>query len=220
VSDLWEVLVRHLPEFRSGFLVTLQLVAISLAIALSVGTIVGGLRAAPGRWGRWLGALYVEFFRNTPLLVLLYIAYLGLLDEGVRISPLLAATASLGLYTAAYVAETIRSGVFSVSRGQIEASLSMGMTHRQTLRHVVIPQAIRTVIPPLGSLVIAMIKNSAIIGVALGLADDLLKEARQINSRTFQTNEVFFWAAVGYLLLTVTATFAVRYLERRLAVRR
>ncbi|MEX2459274.1 MAG: amino acid ABC transporter permease [Actinomycetota bacterium] len=220
MSDLWEVLVRHFPEFRSGFLVTLELVAISLVIALGVGTVVGALRAAPSRWGRWLGGLYVELFRNTPLLVLLYIAYLGLLDEGINVSPLAAGTASLGLYTAAYVAETIRSGVFSVSRGQIEASLSMGMTHRQTLRHVVIPQAIRTVIPPLGSLVIAMIKNSAIIGVALGLADDLLKEARQINARTFQTNEVFFWAAVGYLMLTVTATFAVRYLERHLAVRR
>jgi len=76
------------------------------------------------------------------------------------------------------------------------------------------------VIPPLGSLIIAMIKNSAIIGVVLALADDLLKQARLINSRTFQTNEVFFWAAVGYLLLTVTTTFAVRSLERRLVVRR
>jgi ABC-type amino acid transport system permease subunit len=79
---------------------------------------------------------------------------------------------------------------------------------------------VRSVIPPLGSLVIAMIKNSAIIGVTFALADDLLKEARLVNSRTFQTNEIFFWAAVGYLLLTVSATFAVRALERRLVVRR
>jgi His/Glu/Gln/Arg/opine family amino acid ABC transporter permease subunit len=220
VSDLWEVLVQHFPEFRSGFLVTLKLVAISLAIAMGVGTIVGALRAAPTRWVRWLGGLYVEFFRNVPLLVLLFISYLGLRRAGVQVGELVAATAALGLYTAAYVAETIRSGVFSVSKGQIEASLSMGMTSRQTLRHVVIPQAVRTVIPPLGSLVIAMIKNSAIIGAALALADDLLKEARQINARTLQTNEVFFWAGVGYLLLTITATFAIRYLERRLAIRR
>ncbi len=220
MSDLWDVLVRHFPEFRSGFLVTLKLVAISLAIALAVGTIVGALRAAPTRWVRWLGGLYVEFFRNIPLLVLLTIAFAGLRRAGIGISPLVAATASLGLYTAAYVAEAIRSGVFSVSKGQIEASLSMGMTSRQTLRHVVVPQAVRTVIPPLGSLVIAMIKNSAIIGAALALADDLLKEARQINARTFQTNEVFFWAGVGYLLLTITATVAIRYLERRLAIRR
>jgi ABC-type amino acid transport system permease subunit len=131
-----------------------------------------------------------------------------------------AGTASLGLYTAAYVAETIRSGVFAVGRGQIDAGLSLGFPYRKVLSQIVIPQAVRSVIPPLGSLIIAMIKNSAIIGAAFALADDLLKEARLVSSKTFLYNEVFFWAAIGYLLLTVTATFAVRALERRLVVRR
>jgi aspartate/glutamate/glutamine transport system permease protein len=220
MSDLWEVLTRHFPEFRSGFLVTVQLVAVSFVIAVVVGLVIGALRVAPIRWVRLLGGLYVEFFRNIPLLVLLYISYLGLRRAGIEIGPWVAGTASLGLYTAAYVAETVRSGVFAVGKGQIEAGLSLGFPYRKVLSQIVIPQAVRSVIPPLGSLVIAMIKNSAIIGVALGLADDLLKQARLINSRTFQTNEVFFWAAVGYLILTVTATFAVRSLERRLIVRR
>ena len=220
MSDLWEVLLRHFPEFRSGFLVTVQLVAVSFVIAVVVGLVIGALRVTPVRWVRLLGGLYVEFFRNIPLLVLLYISYLGLRRAGVEIGPWVAGTASLGLYTAAYVAETVRSGVFAVGKGQIEAGLSLGFPYRKVLSQIVIPQAVRSVIPPLGSLVIAMIKNSAIIGVALGLADDLLKQARLINSRTFQTNEVFFWAAVGYLILTVTATFAVRSLERRLVVRR
>ena len=220
MSGLWEVLIRHFPEFRSGFLVTVQLVAVSFVIAVGVGLVIGAFRVAPVRWVRLLGGLYVEFFRNIPLLVLLYIFYLGLRRAGVEIGPWVAGTASLGLYTAAYVAETVRSGVFAVGKGQIEAGLSLGFPYRKVLSQIVIPQAVRSVIPPLGSLVIAMIKNSAIIGVALGLADDLLKQARLINSRTFQTNEVFFWAAVGYLMLTVTATFAVRILERRLIVRR
>ncbi len=220
MSDLWEVLIRHFPEFRSGFLVTVQLVAVSFVIAVVVGLVIGALRVTPVRWVRLLGGLYVEFFRNIPLLVLLYISYLGLRRAGIEIGPWVAGTASLGLYTAAYVAETVRSGVFAVGKGQIEAGLSLGFPYRKVLSQIVIPQAVRSVIPPLGSLVIAMIKNSAIIGVALGLADDLLKQARLINSRTFQTNEVFFWAAVGYLMLTVTATFAVRSLERRLIVRR
>jgi His/Glu/Gln/Arg/opine family amino acid ABC transporter permease subunit len=220
MSDLWEVLLRHFPEFRSGFLVTVQLVAVSFVIAVVVGLVIGALRVTPIRWARLLGGLYVEFFRNIPLLVLLYISYLGLRRAGIEIGPWVAGTASLGLYTAAYVAETVRSGVFAVGKGQIEAGLSLGFPYRKVLSQIVIPQAVRSVIPPLGSLVIAMIKNSAIIGVALGLADDLLKQARLINSRTFQTNEVFFWAAVGYLILTVTATFAVRSLERRLVVRR
>jgi His/Glu/Gln/Arg/opine family amino acid ABC transporter permease subunit len=220
MNEFWEVLIRHFPEFRSGFLVTLQLVAVAFVIAMGVGLLVGALRVAPVRWVRFVGGVYVEFFRNIPLLVLLFISFLGLRRAGIGIGPRVAGTASLGLYTAAYVAETVRSGVFTVGKGQIEAGLSLGLTYRKVLANVVLPQAVRSVIPPIGSLVIAMVKNSAIIGAALALADDLLKRARLINSQTFQTNEVFFWAAAGYLIITVTATFTVRYLERRLTVRR
>lgn len=220
MSELWGVLTRHFPEFLSGFLVTCRLVAISFLIAMGVGTIVAAFRVAPSKALNRIGTLYVETFRNVPLLVLLFISYAGLLRAGVPITPLLAGTASLGLYTAAYVAEAIRSGVFAVGKGQIDASLSLGFTYRETLQKIVFPQAFRTVIPPLGNLIIALIKNSAIIGVALGLADDLLKQARLINSVTLQTTEVFFWAAVGYLVLTIPATFLVRFLEQRLAIRR
>lgn len=220
MSDLWEVLVRHFPEFRSGFFTTCRIVASSFVIAMVVGAFVGTLRAAPSKWLQRVGGVYVETFRNVPLLVLLFISFAGLRRAGIPISPFLAGTASLGLYTAAYVAEALRSGVFAVGKGQREASLALGLTSRQTLTKIVMPQAFRTVIPPLGNLIIAMIKNSAIVGVSLGLADDLLKEARIINSATFQTNEVFFWAAVGYLLLTIPATFLVRYLEARYAIRR
>jgi ABC-type amino acid transport system permease subunit len=118
------------------------------------------------------------------------------------------------------VAEVLRSGVFSVSKGQIEASLSLGFTYGETLRRIVLPQAFRTVISPLGSLTIAMIKNSAIIGVSLLALPDLLKQARIVQARTFQTDEAFFWAAVGYLLLTGAVTLAIRDLERRFAIRR
>lgn len=218
--ELWGVLVDHFPQFRDGFLVTLGLVSVSFVIAVVVGTFIAALRVQPIKPLRWIGTVYVEFFRNIPLLVLLFIAFAGLRRAGVNIGPFAAGTGSLGLYTAAYVAEAIRSGVFAVGQGQIEASLSMGFTYPQTLRKIVLPQAIRTVIPPLGNLTIAMIKNSAIIGVALGLAQDLLKEARIINSNTFQTNEVFFWAAVGYLIMTVSATLTVRRLEHRLVIRR
>ncbi len=171
-------------------------------------------------WLQRLGGVYVETFRNVPLLVLLFISYAGLRRAGVPIDPWLAGTASLGLYTAAYVAEVLRSGVFSVSKGQVEAALSLGLTYRQTLAKNVLPQAFRTVISPLGSLVIAMIKNSAIVGVSLLALGDLLHQARLVNSRTFATDEVFFWAAVGYLLLTGTATLAFRALERRYAIHR
>jgi His/Glu/Gln/Arg/opine family amino acid ABC transporter permease subunit len=220
MSELWEVLREHFPEFSSGFFVTVRIVAIAFVIAIVVGTLVAALRVAPSTWLQRLGGVYVETFRNIPLLVLLFISFAGLRRAGVPISPWVAGTASLGLYTAAYVAEALRSGVFAVSKGQIEASLSLGFTYPQTLRKIVLPQAFRTVIPPLASLTIAMIKNSAIVGVSLLALPDLLKEARIVQSRTFQTDEAFFWAAVGYLLLTASATLVFRSLERRFAIRR
>jgi His/Glu/Gln/Arg/opine family amino acid ABC transporter permease subunit len=220
MGDLISVLTDNLDEFLTGFWVTVRLVAFSFVIAMVVGTLVAAFRIAPNQWLQRLGGVYVEVFRNTPLLVLLFIAFAGLRRAGVDIGPWAAGIASLGLYTAAYVAEALRSGVFSVSKGQVEAARSLGFSYVQTQRRVVFPQAFRTVISPLGSLIIAMIKNSAIIGVSLLALPDLLKQARVVSSRTFETNEAFFWAAVGYLLLTVLATFAVRTLEKRYAIHR
>jgi His/Glu/Gln/Arg/opine family amino acid ABC transporter permease subunit len=210
----------HFDAFASGFWVTVRLVGVSFAIAMTVGTLIAALRVAPSPWLNRIGGLYVELFRNVPLLVLLFISFAGLRRAGVDINAWVAGTGSLGLYTGAYVAEALRSGVFSVGKGQIEASLSLGMSYRKTLRHIVLPQAFRTVISPLGSLIIAMIKNSAIIGVSLLALPDLLKQARIVSSQTFQTDESFFWAAVGYLLLTGAATLLIRGLERRYAIRR
>lgn len=220
MAELWDVLTEHFSEFSSGFGVTVRLVAISFVVAMVVGTLVAALRVAPLKPLNWVGGVYVELFRNTPLLVLLFISYAGLRRAGLPIDAWVAGTASLGLYTAAYVAEALRSGVFAVGKGQIDASLSLGLDYPRTLRYIVLPQAFRTVIPHLGSLIIAMIKNSAIIGVSLLALPDLLHQARLVNSRTFQTNEAFFWAAVGYLILTGLATVAVRRLETRYAIRR
>jgi putative glutamine transport system permease protein len=206
--------------YLSGFSVTVRLVVISFVIAMVVGTLVAALRIAPSTWLQRVGGVYVETFRNVPLLVLLFISFAGLRRAGVNVDAWVAGTASLGLYTAAYVAEALRSGVFSVSKGQIEAALSLGYTYSQALRRVVFPQAFRTVISPLGSLIIAMIKNSAIIGVSLLALGDLLKNARIYQSRTFETNEAFLWAAVGYLVLTVAATITIRALEKRYAIHR
>jgi His/Glu/Gln/Arg/opine family amino acid ABC transporter permease subunit len=217
---LVDVLTDHWSEFSTGFWVTVRLVVISFGIAMVVGTLVAALRIAPVKWLQRIGGIYVEVFRNIPLLVLLFISFAGLRRGGVDINAWVAGTASLGLYTAAYVAEALRSGVFSVGKGQIEASLSLGFSYAETLRRIVLPQAFRTVISPLGSLTIAMIKNSAIIGVSLLALPDLLKQARIVQARTFETDETFFWAAVGYLLLTGTVTWAIRILERRFAIRR
>jgi glutamate transport system permease protein len=220
MTRLWEVLTQYFPEFAAGFWVSVQLIAVSLVIAMVAGLVVVGLRVAPVRALRWIGGVYVEALRNTPLLVLLIIAYAGLRRAGFDIQRWPAATACLGLYTGAYVAEAIRSGVFAVGRGQIDAALAMGLSYRQALTKIVLPQAIRTVIPPLGNIIIAMIKNSAVIGISLLAITDLLKVGRNIQNANGRTTETFFWVAIGYLLLTIPATIIVKRLERRLAVRR
>jgi His/Glu/Gln/Arg/opine family amino acid ABC transporter permease subunit len=215
-----EILTDHFDQFASGLWVTIRLVLASFVVALVLGTVVAALRVSPSRSLQKLGTVYVEIFRNTPLLVLLFIAFAGVRRAGLDVDAWTAGIVSLGVYTSAYVAEALRSGVTAVSRGQIEAGLSLGFTYPAVLRRIVLPQAFRTVIPPLGSITIAMIKNSAIVGASLLALPDLLKEARIVNSNTFQTTEAFFWAAVGYLLLTVTATAVFRGLESRYAIRR
>jgi glutamate transport system permease protein len=215
-----DVLTENLDAFASGLWVTTRLVLASFFVALVLGTVVAALRVSPSAGLRTVGAVHVEIFRNTPLLVLLFISYAGLRRAEVDISAWTAGIASLGVYTSAYVAEALRSGVTAVSRGQIEAGLSLGFSYPAVLRQIVLPQAFRTVIAPLGSVTIAMVKNSAIIGASLLALPDLLKAARIVNSNTFQTTESFFWAAVGYLLLTATATVAFRALESRYAIHR
>src|SRR5680860_267274 len=156
MSGLWEVLVRHFPQFLSGFVVTIQLVAAAFVVAVVLGVVVAGLRVQPLPPLRLAGTIYVEFFRNIPLLVLLFIAFAGLRRAGLDISRFAAGAGSLGLYTAAYVAEAIRSGVFAVGQGQIDAALSLGFTYPRTLRMIVQP------LPPLrlaGTIYVEFFRN-------------------------------------------------------------
>ena len=217
-----DILTDNTGEWSSGFWLTVRIVVISFLIAMVVGTLIAAFRVAPNRVLQSIGGVYVEFFRNIPLLVLLFILFYGLREDpgpDVPISGIQAGMLGLGLYTAAYVAEAIRSGVFSVSKGQIEASLSLGLTYAATMRRIILPQAIRTVISPIGSLIIAMVKNSAVVGVAVARTD-LLKTGRVLNSRTFETEASFFWAGVGYLVITGLVTLAIRLLENRYAIKR
>ncbi len=220
MTELWEVLSEHFPEFSSGLWVSTRLVVASFLIAMTVGTLVAALRIAPVRWLNWVGSVYVEVFRNIPLLVLLFIAFSGFPRAGVSVGQWAAGIGCLGLYTAAYIAEALRSGVFAVGKGQVEAALSLGLTYPRTMRLIILPQAFRTVIPALGSLVLAMIKNSAIVGGSLVALPDLLNQTRRIASDTGQFNEVFFWGAAGFLFLTLTTTLLFRYLEHRFQIRR
>lgn len=220
MSELWGVLADNFPEFANAWSITLRICLISFAIAMGAGLVIAALRIAPTPLLRGIGTFYVETFRNTPLLVLLLLAFAGLRRAGLPLGQWEAATLSLGLYTGAYIAEAIRSGVFAVGKGQIEAGLSIGFTYRKTVTKIVLPQAIRTVIPPIGNIMIAMIKNSAIIGGSIIAITDLMKYGRNLQNANAKTTATFFWVAVGYLLLTIPATYVVQALEKKLAVRR
>lgn len=212
------VLVEHAGMLAGGYGRTVLLVAVSFVASLAIGTFVASLRLSPVPVVPALARAQVEIFRNVPLLVLMQVFWLGLGSIGIRLSPFMAAALALSLYTGAYVAEAIRAGVATVGPGQRDAAQAIGLGFVATLRHVILPQAFRAVIPPLGNLFIAMIKNSAIAS-AIAYAE-LLYVSEIINGRTFRTFEVFTGVLIGYLSLTLPAGAAVRRLERRLEIKR
>jgi aspartate/glutamate/glutamine transport system permease protein len=212
------VLVEHAGMLASGYGRTVQLVAVSFVASLVIGTFVASVRLSPVPVVPGLARAQVEFFRNVPLVILMGLFWFGLGSIGIRLSPFVAAALALSLYTGAYVSEAIRAGVATVGAGQRDAAQAIGLGFVGTMRHVILPQAIRAVIPPLGNLFIAMIKNSAIAS-SIAFAE-LLYVSQILDSRTFRTFEIFTGVLIGYLTLTIPAGAAVRRLERRLEIKR
>jgi putative glutamine transport system permease protein len=213
------------PElFFGGLWVTVQISALGLAGALILGTIAALMRTAPIRPLRWLGAAYVEFFRNTPLVVHLFFLFLGLPLIGFRFSTdtfesiFRAAVTGMALYHGAYVAEVVRGGLLGVDKGQIEAARTLGLSYAQMLRYVQLPQTFRAVIPPIGNIAIALVKNTSLAST-IGVTE-LLFAAEIVESRTFRAEEAFAAATLLYLLLTIPLGITVNVLERRLLVAR
>jgi His/Glu/Gln/Arg/opine family amino acid ABC transporter permease subunit len=199
-----------------GYRNTLYLVGVAFAASLILGTFVATIRMVPVPILPSLARAEVELFRNTPLLVQMSFFLLGLGSIGLRLSIFTAAAISLSLYTGAYVTEVVRSGIASVGAGQMEAARSLGMGFWRMMRLIVLPQAFRTVIPPMGNLMIAMVKNSA-IAAAIGFPE-LLQNANRVNTYTFRTFEVFTGALVAFLSITLPLSYAVSFLERRLRI--
>lgn len=208
------VIAQNLPFLLAGLAITLQLALLAMLLALALGVVFGILRIAPLAPLRALGTAYVEFFRNTPLLIQMYFAFFGLPWLGVRLPGFQAAFLALGVYTGAFVAEVVRAGILAVSRGQIEAARSLGLSYGQMMRYVVLPQAFATTVPPLGNLAIALTKNTSIASAIA--VPDVMYNGNILNSRTFATYEVFGAVAAGYLALTVPLSFLVGWAERHL----
>jgi glutamate/aspartate transport system permease protein len=197
-------------------------------IALTLGSIVGTLRTTPNRWVVTLGNAYVEFFRNIPLLVQMFLWYFVLpeilpraLGESMKQMPppwgsFVPALLCLGFYTSARVAEQVRAGIQSLPRGQHMAGTALGHTLAQTYRYILLPQAFRIILPPLTSEFMNIMKNSS-VALTIGLVE-LTARARAIQEFSFQVFEAFTAATVIYVAVTLIVVFGMRWVERKVQV--
>jgi glutamate transport system permease protein len=212
------VVFDNLDVFLLGMWRTLELSVISFGAAMVLGTLVAALRVSPVPPLRWASTTYIELVRNTPLLVLMFIMVFGVPSIGFTFSYYASAIIVLSAYTGTFVSETVRSGINAVSSGQAEAARALGLTFPQTLRLVVMPQALRTVVAPLGGIFIALLKNSS-LAVAINVPE-LAGAAESVGTATASFIPAFLGAAVAYLMLTVPSGVAVTWLERRVAIKR
>ncbi|MCE4946837.1 MULTISPECIES: amino acid ABC transporter permease [Streptomyces] len=213
------VLLDYLPEFRDGFLGTLAITASAALLALVLGVLIAGFRVSPVPPLRVFGTAWVTVLRNTPLTLLFLVAFFvvpQIIFQGA--SPYVLGTLALGFYTSSFVCEAVRSGISTVPLGQAEAARSLGMSFSQTLRLIVLPQATRTVIPPLSSIIIALTKNSAIAG-AFGYGE-LFNVSKLLNDKGYAIAWIFLWTALAYLVITFAISGLFRLLERRMGVAR
>lgn len=233
------VLVDHFDVFASGLWLTFQLCLLSAIGALILGTIVAVMRISPVPPLRWVGTAYVTVFRNCPLTIVFFFAAFGLpalgsngdflripglttlfTRLGVDIPYFRFAIIALSVYTGAFVCEAIRSGINAVPPGQAEAARAIGLTFTQNLRFVVLPQAWKAAIVPLGSVIIAMIKNSALAGF-FGLVGDLSNSGVNLTSALGEPIiPVFIGVSIGFLIMTAPLGILLDRIERRRAVAR
>jgi putative glutamine transport system permease protein len=183
---------------------------IALLCSFILGTLLAVMRIAPVKPLNWIGTAYVEFFRNIPVLVIVFFTFLAGNFGGMT-----AGTIGLTIYTASFIAEAIRAGIMSVPKGQMEAARSTGLTYGQAMRMVILPQAIKIVIPPLGNQFINLVKNSSLLAVVAG--EDLMYQGDLISAKTFVTFDTYVFVALFYLILTIPLSLGVGFLEKRLA---
>ncbi len=218
-----DILARY--DIVGAFVTTIQLSLLAIVGSLILGTIVVVLRVSPVPLLQWIGAGYVNLIRNTPLTLLMVFSILGLtyilgisLADDVKTNAFRWAVVMLSVYHATYVCEALRSGVNTIPLGQAEAARSIGLTFSQSLREVMLPQAFRGSIAPLGSAIIALIKNSTVAAM-IGVSEAANLMAVIVENETGSL-PVFFLFAIGFVILTLPLGFGMTRLSEKWAVRR
>ena len=225
----WVVLIlqKYWPKFLQGAGLTLYIALIGTVIGFAIGLVIGVIRTIPIRKNdnifkkilfrilNFILAVYIEIFRGTPMIVQAMVIYYGLMEGfNIDLSPLSAAIFIVSINTGAYMSEIVRGGIDSVDKGQYEAASSVGMTHRQTMLYVIIPQAIRNILPATSNEFVINIKDTSVLNVIA--VSELFYVSKDIKGALFRTFEVFFITCVVYFIMTFTITRILKYIERRI----
>ncbi len=209
------LLTNNWSAFINGFGWTLLSSVLALFFSLIIGSLFAILEVVPNKFLRIVGNVYVEIFRNIPLLVITMFFYLVIPLYVVKINGFTAGTIGLTIYTSAFIAETVRAGINSVDVGQMEAARSQGMNFWKAMRYIVLPQAFKLVIPPLGNQFVNLVKNSSVLAFVAGF--DLMYQGNAIASQTFDTVNTYLIVGAFYLIITLPISYYMRYLEKKLA---
>lgn len=193
-----------------GLVVTFQITIVSMTFALILGLVAGLGRTATNSFFNILTSLYVEVIRGIPLLAQLFWIYYAM-SRFIRLGPQVSAVLGLSICYGAYIGETFRAGIQSIPKGQMEAARALGLTRGQAMRYVIIPQAVRVILPPVGNEFIAMLKDSSLVSVLA--ISDMLRRGREYASRTFAYFETYTLVALVYLLVTLIFSRVVYYIE-------
>ncbi|MFF8864571.1 MULTISPECIES: ectoine/hydroxyectoine ABC transporter permease subunit EhuD [unclassified Streptomyces] len=210
----WNAVSDFMPDFWKGLLVTLQAVALGSLLSFSLGLVWTLLMRTPTRWVRWPVGVVTEFVRNTPLLVQLFFLFYVLPEWGLTFSALATGVFAIGLHYSTYTMQVYRAGIEAVPAGQWEAATALNLPLARTWTAVILPQAIRRVVPALGNYVISMLKDTPLLMVITVL--EMLGHARLFSQEHFQFTEPLTVIGVAFILISYLASLLMRALERRL----
>lgn len=211
----FDIIIDYLPLFLKGTLLTLGLTMAGIALGVIIGLFIGLGKMANRLWIRMPFVWYVNAFRGTPFLVQILLIHFGVVPLFMSpANPIVSAIIALSLNSAAYIAEIFRAGIQSIDKGQMEAARSLGMTHRQAMKLVILPQAFKRMIPPLGNEFIVLLKESSLAAVIT--APEIMYWGRAMAGQYYRVWEPYLAAAFIYLILTMSLSFLLNRLERRL----
>lgn len=208
--------VESIPTYWQGLLVTLELTVVGLLMGFGLGLLSALGRVYGGKWVRSLAIGYIEILRGTPLLVQLFLVYYGLPGLGITLSRMLSAFLALGLNSGAYQAEYLRGAILSVGEGQLLAGRAIGLSRWQAIRNVILPQALRLVIPAWSNEPVSLLKSTSI--AFLIAVPDLMTRAKSIAARTYDPIGSYFGAAVVYLIVVALMTWLLKAIEKAVQI--